>query len=186
MHRQTHVLIGLGNPVLGDDAVGLRVAEQVQRLLEEHPLPGARVLTSTRGGFELLDLLAGADAAIVVDCLTVPGGRPGTVRDLSATELAGCARLVGSHDVGLADVVELGRLLGLAMPDRLEIVGVEADLGGRIEENLSPPVARAVGPLAERLYRQLRESASSGERRPPPDAERSTADPKVGGYTSGV
>ena len=99
------VLIGLGNPVLGDDAVGLRVAERVQRLLEEHPVPGASVALSTRGGFELLDLLAGTDAAIVVDCVAVAGGRPGTVRELSIGQLAGCTRLLGSHDIGLAQVV---------------------------------------------------------------------------------
>lgn len=152
-----NVLIGLGNPVLGDDAVGLRVAERVRHLLEERPVSGARVVTSTRGGLELLDLLSGADSAIVVDCVAVPGGRPGAVRQLSLAQTAGAARLVGSHDAGLADVVELGRLLGVPMPGRLEIVGVEADLGGRIEENLSPPVARAVGPLAERLYRRLQD-----------------------------
>jgi hydrogenase maturation protease len=172
------VLIGLGNPVLGDDAVGLRVAERVQRLVEARPLPGASVLTSTRGGFELLDLLAGADAAIVVDCVAVPGGRPGAVRTLSVDRLAGAARLVGSHDVGLAQVVELGRLLGVPMPRRLEIVGVEADLGGRIEEHLSPRVARAVGPLAERLYRRLRDaSAAPGLRARVPDGVSSSGPP---------
>jgi hydrogenase maturation protease len=155
------VLIGLGNPVLGDDAVGLRVAERVQRLLQEDPAPGAFVVTSTRGGFELLDLLAGADAAIVVDCLAGAGGPPGSVRELSIDQLAGCGRLVGSHDIGIAQVVELGRLLGVPMPRRLEIVGVEAEPIGRIDETLSPPVDRAVEPLAEHLYRRLRDAPSN-------------------------
>jgi hydrogenase maturation protease len=149
------VLIGLGNPVCGDDGVGLRVAERVEALLARQPLTGVRVVTSTRGGFELLDLLEGADAAIVVDCLAAADARPGEIRELTIDQLAGSARLVGSHDVGLAQVIELGRLLGLPMPARLEIFGVEARPSGRIGDDLSPAVASAVGPLAERLYRRL-------------------------------
>jgi hydrogenase maturation protease len=153
--RGPAVLIGLGNPVCGDDGVGLHVAGEVEALLAARPLPGVRVVTSTRGGLELLDLLEGSDLAIVVDCLAVPDARPGEVRELGVEQLAGCARLVGSHDVGLAEVAALGRLLGVAMPDRLEIVGVEARPSGRIGEGLSPAVGRAVKPLAARLYRRL-------------------------------
>jgi len=149
------VLIGLGNPVCGDDAVGLRVAERVEALLAERPVAGVRVATSTRGGFELLDLLAGADAAIVVDCLAIPGASPGAVRDLALDQLAGCSRLVGSHDIGLAEVVDLGRLTGVPMPRRLDIVGVEAHPPERLEEGLSASLASVVEPLAERLYRRL-------------------------------
>jgi hydrogenase maturation protease len=149
------VLVGLGNPVCGDDAVGLRVAERVEARLADRPVPGVRVVTSTRGGFELLDLLADADAAIVVDCLAIPGARPGEIRHLALDQLAGCPRLVGAHDVGLAEIVKLGRLIGVPMPRRLDIVGVEAHPSDRIEEGLSPPLASIVEPLAERLYRRL-------------------------------
>ena len=154
------VLVGLGNPVRGDDAVGLRVAEAVEDLLRARPVAGARVATSTRGGFELMELLTGADRAIVVDCLDLPDARPGHVRALSLEEVAGCARLVGSHDIGLATAVALGRLLGAAMPEHVEIVGIEAEVADRIEEGLSPGVAAAVPLVAEWLHRRLVLAAS--------------------------
>ncbi len=154
------LLVGLGNPVCGDDAVGLRVAERVDALLDERPVPGVRVVTSTRGGFELLDLMAGADAAVVVDCLSVPDARPGAVRHLGLGDLAGCARLVGSHDIGLAEVVALGRLLGVPMPARLEVIAVEARPTGQIEEALSPAVERSVGSLAQTLYERFAQCAA--------------------------
>ena len=151
----TTVLVGLGNPVRGDDAVGLLVAAAVERLLAGRPVPGMRVVTSTRGGFELIDLLAGAGRAVVVDCLDVPEARPGRVRVLSLDEVAGCARLVGSHDIGLASAIELGRLVGVPMPERVEIIGIEAAVGDRIEEGLSPEVAAAVPLVARWIHRRL-------------------------------
>jgi hydrogenase maturation protease len=149
------VIIGLGNPVCADDAVGLHVAKRVAELLAEQPLPGVRVLTTTRGGFELLDLLAGSDRAILVDCVAVTGAEPGRVRELAMDQLAGSARLVGAHDISVADVIELGRLAGAPMPRAVTIVGVEVEHVLRLEEALSPAVAAAVEPLAKELYRRL-------------------------------
>jgi len=151
----TTVLVGLGNPVRGDDGVGLRVAKAVEALLAANPVPGARVATSTRGGFELMDLLEGADRAIVVDCLDLPDAVPGRVRQMSLQEVAGAARLVGSHDIGLAVAVELGRLLGARMPGQVEVFGIEAALEDRVEEGLSPQVEAAVQPLARFLHTAL-------------------------------
>ena len=149
------VLVGLGNPVRGDDAVGLRVAEAVASLLAAQPVPGARVVTSTRGGFELIDLLEGADRAIIVDCLDLPDAVPGRVRQLSVREVAGAARLVGSHELGLGDAVAFARLSGVAMPERIEVFAIEAALEDRIEERLSPEVEAAVLPLARFLHGRL-------------------------------
>ena len=151
----TTVLVGLGNPVRGDDGVGLRVAKAVEALLAANPVPGARVATSTRGGFELMDLLEGADRAIVVDCLDLPDAVPGRVRQMSLQDLAGAARLVGSHDIGLSTAIELGRLAGLAMPVRVEVYGIETALEDRIEEGLSPALEAVVEPLARFLYSAL-------------------------------
>ncbi len=151
----TTVLVGLGNPIRGDDGVGLRVAEAVEALLAAKPVPGARVTTSTRGGFELMDLLEGADRAIVVDCLDLPDAVPGRVRQMSLEDVAGAARLVGSHDIGLAAAVELGRLLGARMPARVDILGIEAALEDRIDEGLSPALEAAVEPLARFLHSAL-------------------------------
>ena len=153
---QSAVLVGMGNPVRGDDAAGLRVAEAVESLLAASPIPGARVVTTTRGGFELIDLLEGADRAIVVDCLELPDARPGRVRRLSLTDVSGAARLVGSHDIGLAAAIELGRMLGVPMPAQVEILGIEATVGDDIQEGLSPEVEAAIAPLARSLHAALR------------------------------
>lgn len=149
------VVLGLGNPVRYDDAVGLRVAEALERLLEGHPLPGVTVLTSTRAGFDLIDLLSGASRAVIVDCLVTADPVPGRVRRLTVDDVAGSPRLVGAHDITLAGAFELARTLSVPMPEWVEIYAVEAADTDRIEEGLSPAVAAAVPLLAGEIHRQL-------------------------------
>jgi hydrogenase maturation protease len=149
------VVLGLGNPVRFDDAVGLHVAEAVERLLAEEPVPGVTVVTSTRAGLELIDLLAGASRAIIVDCLVPANPVPGRVTRLTLDDVAGASRLVGAHDVTIAGAFKFAAASGVPMPNELEIFGVEAADVDRIAEGLSPAVADAVRPLAREIHRRL-------------------------------
>ena len=151
----TTIVLGLGNPVCADDAVGLRVAEALAVHLAAQPVPGVRVVTSERAGFELLDLLTGADRAVIVDCLQIPGAVAGRARRLTPGELAGSARLVGSHDVSLPDVLELAATLGIPMPAEVEVIGIEAWDTGHLREGLSAEVAASVKTVEEMIWREI-------------------------------
>ena len=149
------VVLGLGNPVRGDDALGLRVAEAVQRLLDDDPVTGVQVLTSTRAGLELIELLEGTDHAVIVDAFDSPDATPGQIRRLTLDDVAGAARLVGAHDITLAGAFALARATGIPMPETVEIYAVEAADSDRIEEGLSPGVEAAVPILAGEIHRRL-------------------------------
>lgn len=149
------VVVGLGNPVRHDDAVGLRTAEAVARLLETDPVPGVRVVISTRAGLELVDLLTGADRAIIVDCLAPAEPAPGRIHRLEPDDVSGSTRLIGAHDVSIGDALALARVAGVPMPQTIDIYAVEVGAIDRIGEGLSPDVARAVPVLAQRIHRKL-------------------------------
>jgi hydrogenase maturation protease len=151
----TTVVLGLGNPVRHDDAVGLKVAEAVERLLDAQPVPDVAVRTSTRAGLELIDLLSGAAHAIIVDCLVSLDPAPGRISRLTLDDVAGAARLVGAHDITVKHAFEFARAAGVPMPATVEIFAVEAADIDRIEEGLSPAVAAAVPALARHIHRRL-------------------------------
>jgi hydrogenase maturation protease len=151
----TTVVVGLGNPVRYDDAVGLRTAEEVARLLRADPVPGVRVTVSTRAGLELVDLLTGAARAIIVDCLVPADPEPGRIHRLTPDDVAGSTRLIGAHDVSVGDALALARVAGVPMPETIDIYAVEVADIDRIEEGLSPGVARAVPILARRIHQRL-------------------------------
>lgn len=150
------VVLGLGNPILGDDAAGLCVAAALQQLLRDDPVPGVRVLMSTRAGFELIDLLAGARRAILIDCLEAHEPVPGRIRRLDLRQVAGASRLIGGHDISVSVAFELAASLGIRMPEAIEIYGIEGADTRSFGDQLTPAVEASVASLAHELHEQLK------------------------------
>jgi len=115
-------LIGVGTRH-GDDAAGLLVADHLAR----GPLPpGAVVVHCERPALDLLEALADADAAVVIDAMR-SDRRHGSIARLEPGDLDATGP-VSSHGLGVAQAVALARSLGRA-PARLAIIGIEV---GRI------------------------------------------------------
>jgi hydrogenase maturation protease len=160
--------LGLGNPVLCDDGVGLAVVAALRQLLNSAPIPGVDVLASTRAGFELIDLLRDYRRAILVDCVTMPDPRPGRVRRLGLDDVAGSSRLVNAHELSIGVAFQLAERMGIRMPTEVEILAVEAADTCTIFEGLTPAVEAVVDPLSREIYEDLKRRAPATE---PPDSE---------------
>jgi hydrogenase maturation protease len=157
------VVLGLGNPVLCDDGVGLAVVSALRRLLEAAPIPGVDVLASTRAGFELIDLLQDYRRAILVDCLALPDPQPGRVRRLGLDDVSGSSRLVNAHEISVGVAFQLAERMGIPMPTEVEIFAVEAADTCTISEGLTPAVEAAVAPLCRDIYEDLKRRAPAAE-----------------------
>lgn len=142
------LVVGLGHPDRGDDAIGWWVAREVER---RRPDLCVRTLLDP---LPLLDLLPAHDAVVLVDAALMPD-EPGSLRVVDATahlpDVAG--RCASSHGVSLGMVLDLGRASG-PMPQRLTVVAVGA---GRFTLGEPPQarVAAAVGPAVDAVLRTL-------------------------------
>jgi hydrogenase maturation protease len=141
--RRTRI-IGLGNPILGDDGVGWRVVEAMRARLDDAAVD---LLCLSVGGVSLMEQLIGCDRALLVDAV-VTGGTPGEVLSMPLEELddPSCGHTGSTHDTTLTTALSLGRALHAALPDDIWVVGVEVDPGRLHEfnEDLSPEVTAAV------------------------------------------
>ena len=137
------VVIGVGNPWRRDDGVGWAVADAARRRLR----PAVTVLESDGEASRLLDAWADHDLAVVVDAVC-SGAAPGTIHvwDRDA-EMAPTAPPAGTHTLGLAEAIALGRALE-RLPARLVVVGVEAS-DTTAGHGLSPAVADAVNEVID-------------------------------------
>ena len=132
MNADGVLVIGYGNALRGDDAVGRRAAE---RLAADGRLPGARIDACHQLTPELAADIAAARLVVLVDARE-NDGTPGDVR---LEQVVGCCRPLGSHTVDASALVDLAtRLYGHAPPVILVSVTAERfDLGA----DLSPVVA---------------------------------------------
>jgi hydrogenase maturation protease len=114
------LVLGLGNILLRDEGIGVRVVQALERLT----LPSdVEVVDGATGGFALVDILADRRKVIVVDAIA-GDGPPGTVLRLSADDLRGLPGApVSLHEVGLVEALAATRQLGIA-PREVIVIGV--------------------------------------------------------------
>lgn len=148
------LVLGLGNPILSDDAIGLHVARALRPLFEGHPM--VDVGEDTWGGLRLMERLEGYDRAIVIDAMC-SGAPPGTIRLLSPDDVP-TQHSTSLHDISLPVALELGRRAGAPVPGSADItlVGIEAIDVLSFGEELSPSVEAAV-PKAVEIVQALLE-----------------------------
>jgi len=144
------LILGLGNPILGDDSVGLRVARALKDRLNQ---PEIAVMETSTAGLYFLDLLAGYDRAIIIDAIQTREGKIGQVYRLEPEALNATRHTITSHDVDLATALELGNRLGLALPQQIIIFAIEVDNVSSFSEECTPEVMRAI-PVCVRMILQ--------------------------------
>jgi hydrogenase maturation protease len=155
------VVIGIGQPLRGDDGAGL---EAVRRWQEKFPqtAKSVRVETAELPGLGLLDLLEAASAAVIVDAVQAESVAAGTVLRLDPEEAAAFAPGAGSaHGWGAAETLALGRTLDPSLAAcRLRLVGIvgRAFTAGA---GLSPEVRAALEGAAEAIEEEVNRLLSS-------------------------
>lgn len=151
------LLLGMGNPILSDDAVGIMLARDVGAALG--PRPGVDVIDECSiGGLNLLDLVAGYDRLVVVDSIKTRGGVPGTWYRFDATDLRETMNLRNVHDANFATAMQLGRTVGMHLPDDedIHVLAVEIDDNVNFGEELSPVLAAAYAELRDEILAEVR------------------------------
>jgi len=145
--------LGLGNRLLGDDAAGPLVVEQ----LMDRQLPaGVSVLDGGTVGLALLPEIEDATAFVAVDAARF-GSAPGTVRVFEGASmdalLGGMRR--SAHEVALADLMGAAALTG-RLPSRRALVAVEPQ-SSALSWQPTPVVAAAIGPMCEAVEALVRQ-----------------------------
>jgi hydrogenase maturation protease len=151
------LLLGMGNPYLSDDAVGIRLVRDFSRRLG--CVPQLEVIEECSvGGLNLLDLLDGFERLIVVDSIKTRGGIPGCWYRFTAEKLRETMNLTNIHDANFVTALELGRRIGMAIPSESEthIFAVEILDNLTFSEQLTDNLERIYPAYSEEIFRELR------------------------------
>ncbi len=145
------LVLGLGNILLKDEGVGVRV---IERLQAEYTFPDdVLVLDGGTLGLDLLAYIEDHSRIVIVDAVKA-GKETGTLIRLVNDEIpAFLGPKVSPHQVGLQDLLALAKLRG-HFPDEVILWGVQADIFEPGLE-LNPPIAAQVDSLCARVLEEL-------------------------------
>jgi hydrogenase maturation protease len=145
------LILGLGNPLLGDEGIGVRVVEELKRL----ELPeGVTVVEGGTAGLGLIGLMEGYQQVIIVDAADM-GHPPGHIVRFTPleTQFKTAEAPLSLHQIGLVEVLALAEALEVA-PAEPVIIGVQPS---RVEEGtgLSPEVEGVIPQIIRIILDEL-------------------------------
>jgi hydrogenase maturation protease len=147
-------LLGLGNEILGDDALGILIARQAE---QSFPPEEVEVVSSSESGLHLLDHVVDVERLIVVDTIQTRGAEPGTVYVVKEGDMPVAAGADSLHRMGLFDTLALARRLGLRTAEDVTIIAVEAadclTVGGEMHPAVAAAMPRVMGAIREMVRR---------------------------------
>lgn len=161
-------VVGLGNPILTDDAVGIRISETVQQKIKrinltkdskgekESPAPvSVRVFQDEVGGWDIIDLVEGFDILILIDAMTDRALKPGELRWYPGRVFSSI-RLSGIHSMDVFSALEFAGKHGIKVPQKVLVLGVGVKDIHTFSEQCTPAVAEAIPKGAAEVIKQIR------------------------------
>lgn len=148
-------VIGMGNPLMSDEGIGVSVAARLQQTALAETVD---VLEMGTSGMSVLHELRGRDLVVFVDCALM-GTAPGTMRRFTPDDVESSAvqPRLSLHEGDLLGVLSLARRLG-SHPDEVVIFGIEpkvVDFGDRLSPELADHLDEYVATVQAELDARL-------------------------------
>jgi hydrogenase maturation protease len=153
------IIIGIGNPVRSDDAVGLVVARLLRRRLGDET--DVDIEEMNAGGLRLVEAMVGYDRAVVIDAMATGTQPPGSVRRLRYEELGRAHNVTCVHDTSLPSALEIWRRSNIPVPQEITVWGIEGQDMLTVSEELSGPVCEGAQVAAQAIMDELRPAHGS-------------------------
>jgi len=143
-------ILGIGNPILRDDSVGIKIAEK----LEGNVDADIEILMTT--DFEVIDKILGYDKAIIVDAVKF-GGEPGTIYEFSLDDIFSSYAITGTHTLSLGTTLKVGyTVFPEEMPKELKIFAIEVEDIEHFGKDCTPKVEQAIPKVINMIKEELK------------------------------
>lgn len=153
------LVIGLGNPILTDDGVGVKVAYEIEKELGDEMRKYVDVTEVSAGGLRLMEAMVGYDRVILIDAiLHQNGNQPGKISRMTLDDLRKISptqHSASAHDTTLVNALDAGRELGLSLPEDIMIYAIEVENVMDFSEETTPDVASAIPKVKDAVLADL-------------------------------
>ena len=148
--RVKTLIVGVGNPILSDDGVGIHAA----RMLENLGIPNLSVAELPASGLELLDMVLDQDRVVIIDAIKTLEGVPGDYYIMAEEDFRTTVHGSSPHGINIATALQIGRkIIPERMPKEIVFVAIEANDLVNVSESLTTEVAAKL-PAIVRMIRE--------------------------------
>jgi hydrogenase maturation protease len=150
------IVVGIGNPILGDDGVGIHIIRALR--LNRHLPPDIKIDEAQTGGLNLLDLITGFDYAILVDAVSLSGYVHGEISRFDLFDLP-TVHSQNPHDVSLLEALSMAEVLGhTSIPRNITIIGVNLEqIPREFSENVSTSIRKCIPKAVNLILHEIQE-----------------------------
>ncbi len=135
------VVVGLGSPIMCDDAVGLRVSEAIEAM----DLEDVDCCQEAVGGLDILPVIHGYTYAVIVDAIQTGQYPPGTIMLFTEGDFDEAVAHAATHDVNLPTAMKIGRQMDPEiMPEEVRFVAIEVQDIKTVTETMTPEIESSV------------------------------------------
>ncbi len=152
------LVLGLGNDLLTDDAIGLRVAQEVRHRVAGDPR--IEVSETAEVGLALLDLIVDHECLLVVDSIKTGQHPAGFILELEPKDFPEHSSRF-PHAIGIERLCALGRIRGLPAPGRVRIFAIEVADPFTLGTDITPEVEQVIDDAADLVMERAMEFAST-------------------------
>ncbi len=153
------LVVGLGNPILTDDGVGVKVAYAVEEALSPNIPEHITITEASVGGLRLMELMIGYDRVILIDAIMTQNGHDaGFIHQLSLDdlrEITPTEHSASAHDTSLVTALDAGERMGLHMPKEFNIIAIEVKNVMDFSDEPTPAVAAAIPKVTEMVLEMI-------------------------------
>ena len=148
MKKNKVLLLGIGNPLLTDDGIGIAVAREIAK---RNP-KGVDVEEATASGIEIMELMLDYEKVVVVDAIMLPGHEPGEIMRLEERNFSHTVHGSSPHGVNISTAIALGRQTAPdRMPDEIVFYAMQAKEISTFSESFTSEVNKNLGRLIEEV-----------------------------------
>jgi hydrogenase maturation protease len=136
---QPLLILGIGNRILSDDGIGIKLIEDLQ---DEFRHPLVHFKTACTGGLEIVEMMQNYKDVLIFDAIKTPDGHPGKIYHFSVEDFKETLHISSFHDISFLIALEFMKRSGLGVPENIRILAVEIVEDSYFSEDFSGEIQK--------------------------------------------
>jgi len=153
------LILGLGNEVLGDEALGLKIVDDLKH---SYTSPGLEYAKAANGGIEILDFINDYRELVIIDTISTNSGRPGDIYYFTPDDYRETLHLSSEHDINFLTAIKTGETLGFKIPRNIDILAVEITHNMQLGETFSHIIYNRYDEILDEILNFIRKKVEPG------------------------